>query len=349
MSMKELEGTELVLRITGSVEQSNLKEFETQALEVIAGINTKLETDQDFADADVNIKGCQTMEARISTARSTALANTAAIAELIKTTERLEEKFRETRLSLSKLVVKEKDRRKAEVMTAVRDRLSDRLINSPVRHGFIANHTAITDAAKNRRSLKNLEEAVNEVIDAEILRLAGMEVSFAANLAKIEEADAQWPGLFHDKQNMALSAPETVDAVVAGRIADHRLRVAEKARKEQEEKERKERIEAELKAAAEAKEAERVAKELEEYVEAEAAKIDAENNPFAAEPEPVVTPPSPAEIPIPVPFHDFPIPPPITKEERYFLLSVSTETDNITPIIQAIKAIPGVQDAWVRS
>ena len=53
--------------------------------------------------------------------------------------------------------------------------------------------------------------------------------------------------------------------------------------------------------------------------------------------------------PIANPFTDFPIPPPITKEERSFLLSVSAETDNIAPIIQAIKAIPGVQDAWVRS
>ena len=101
MSMKELEGKELVLRITGAVEQSNLVEFEKQALLVIDGIKTTLETDNDFVEAEGNIKGCQLMENRIATARSTALANTEAIAELIKTTERLEAKFRETRLLLN--------------------------------------------------------------------------------------------------------------------------------------------------------------------------------------------------------------------------------------------------------
>lgn len=322
-NMKSLEGTELVLRISGAVEQSNLKEFEEQALAVISAINTNLETDEDFAEAETNIKGCQLMENRIATARSTALANTAEIAELIKTTGRLEDKFRETRLKLKNLVVHEKEKRKGEVMNAARKRLSDRLESSPVKHGFVVDHTSITNAAKNRRSLKNIEESVNEVIDAEIARLEELEERFVWNLGKIEEFEADWPGLFPDKKNIALSAMETVDATILARVADHRLKVAEKALREQEEAERK----AEIERKAAILEAEKLAIES-EYL--------AEISPSAS--GTIVDEPR-DYVPIIEPFVDFPIPPPIVGS---YSIEVSVTTDDIIVVKETIMAIPGV-------
>jgi len=340
MSMKELEGTELVLRITGAVEQSNLKEFETQALEVIAGINTTLETDEDFSTAEANIKACQTMENRIATARNTALANTAEIAELIATTQRLEAKFRDTRLNLNGKVKTEKQRRVNEIVNHATLTLDSLLKISSARHGFAIDRTAITNAVKGKKSLAKMQEAVDAVVDAEEKRLMEIETNFIRNLERINQSESEWPGLFPDKQNVALSAPETVEAMITGRVSDHRFKMAEKARKEQEEKERKERVEAELKAAAEAKEAARIAKELEEYVEAEAVKIDAENNPFLAEPAPVVEPPVPVEIPIPVPFHDFPIPPKVSVS--LYTLIVEVETDDIGKTMDDFRGSQGV-------
>ena len=326
MKMKELEGTELVLRISGAVEQSNLTEFEEQAIAVIESINTELETDEDFATAEANIKGCQLMENRIATARSTALANTAAIAELIKTTERLEARFRETRLKLKNLVVHEKDRRKGEVMNAARKRLTDRLESSPVLHGFVVDNSAITNAAKNRRSLKNLEESVNEVIDAEVARLEELEERFAFNIGKIEEFEADWPGLFPDKKNIALGAMETVDALIIARVADHRMKVAEKARREKEE--------AEIERKAAILEAEKLAMESEHL---------AEISPIASG---TIVEDQRDYVPIPEPFVDFPIPPPITAESLY-TLTVYVITDDIDMVVAEIKELSGVNYAHI--
>ena len=332
MSMKELEGTELVLRITGAVEQSNLKEFETQALEVIAGINTTLETDEDFSTAEANIKACQTMENRIATARNTALANTAEIAELIATTQRLEAKFRDTRLNLNGKVKTEKARRGNEIVNHAISTLESLVKISPAKHGFAIDRTAITNAVKGKKSIAKMQDAVDVVVDAEEARLTGIETNYISNLDLICKSEAEWPGLFPDRQNVALSAPETVEAMITGRVSDHRFKMAEKARKEQEEKERKEREEAEwlLKAENERKakeEADRIVNNLRETVDFEALRVQAENDPLDVRLSAAMEDSVP-EIPVPVnPFSDFPI----------------------APIIQAIKAIPGVQDAWVRS
>jgi len=237
-NLESLEGKQLVLRITGSVEQSNLAEFEQQAMTVIAGINLVLETDEQFAEAESSIKSCKLMEDRIATARGTALVSTKAIAELIQTTERLEAKFRETRLLLNNKVRTEKDRRVSEIMNGARNRLAGLVINSPVKHGFAVDNIAINAAAKGKRSLAKMQAAVDAVVESEELRLANMEADFSANLELIDASEAEWPGLFPDRLNLALSAKDTVSALIQGRIADHRFKVAEKARKDKEESDR---------------------------------------------------------------------------------------------------------------
>ncbi|MDA3834351.1 MAG: hypothetical protein PF495_13280 [Spirochaetales bacterium] len=40
---------ELIVRLTGAVQESNFKEYKDEMLAVIGGINTDLQTDEDFA------------------------------------------------------------------------------------------------------------------------------------------------------------------------------------------------------------------------------------------------------------------------------------------------------------
>ena len=316
--MKSLEGTELVLRISGAVEQSNLKEFEEQALAVIEGINTNLNTDEDFAVAESNIKGCQLIENHIATARSTALTNTEAIAALIQTTERLEAKFRETRLLLNGKVKTEKARRVAEIVNSAISVLEKIVSTSPVKHGFVIDREAIKTAVRGKKSIAKMQEAVSAVVEAERLGLSNVEEVFLQNIDKLNSAEMDWPGLFPDKKNIALSAPETVDATILARVADHRMKVAEKARREAEEAERKAAI----------AEAERIAES--EHL--------AEIAPAASG---VIVDDPREYVPIPEPFVDLPIPPPVVGTSRY-KLTVSVETDDINSVIDAIMDIPGV-------
>jgi hypothetical protein len=255
-NLEALEGKQLVLRISGAVESSNMTEFEETALAVIASINTDLQTDDDFAEAEANVKSCQLIETRIHNARQDAINSTAAIATLIATTEKLEAKFRETRLLLNRLVKTEKEARKNDILSGAKNHIAGMLIKSPVKHGFIIDNKAIMEAAKNKRSLDKMREAVSEVVEEETLRLADLEETFLTNMEAIQAAEAQYPGIFPDKQNVSLSPVDVVAAQIESRIANFRYNLEMKAKREKEDLERKE---TEAKRQAETKEAPPVA------------------------------------------------------------------------------------------
>lgn len=259
-TMESLEGKQLVLRISGAVEQSNLAEFEETAFAVISSINTDLQTDEDFATAELDIKSIQRIETRIHNARQDALSNTAEIATLIATTERLEAQFREKRLFLTRSVKTEKEARKAEILADARNAIAGLIMYSPVKHGFSIDNKALTESAKNKRSLAKMREALAEVVEAETLRLANVEADFQVNIEAIKKAEAEYPGIFQDKQNLALSPVDVVAAQIESRIVTFKYEQEMKAKRKREAAEELERRTKEL----EKKQAEVAAKQAEE-------------------------------------------------------------------------------------
>ena len=234
IDMKTIEGKELVLRITGEVQSSNLSEFEKDALEVIENINTDLDTDQDFVEAEQNIKSCNLIEIRIHNARQAALTSTEDIATLITTTERLEAKFRETRLGLNKKVKTEKGRRKSEIINKAMGQFADLIYNSDVKHAFTLNTEAFNNAVKNKRSLEAMQKAVDEVVESEKTLLYELGKTFSTNLIDIKQAEVNYPGLFPDKKNLAVSSHEVVAAQIESRISifKYKQEMKEKAERE---------------------------------------------------------------------------------------------------------------------
>jgi putative phage-type endonuclease len=105
----------LRIEVTGKVIASNLPEFRAHAMAVIDGINTTLETDEDFADADKTAKWCKETESRLEAAKAHALSQTASIEELFRVVDDVSERIRQKRLTLEKLV----KARKEEIKTAI--------------------------------------------------------------------------------------------------------------------------------------------------------------------------------------------------------------------------------------
>ena len=247
IDMKTIEGKELVLRITGEVQSSNLSEFEKDALEVIENINTDLDTDQDFVEAEQNIKSCNLIEIRIHNARQAALNSTEDIATLITTTERLEAKFRETRLGLNKKVKTEKGRRKSEIINKAMGQFADLIYNSDVKHAFTLNTEAFNNAVKNKRSLEAMQKAVDEVVESEKTLLYELGKTFSTNLIDIKQAEVNYPGLFPDKKNLAVSSHEVVAAQIESRISTFKYKQEMKEKAEREKAEEAEKFKQEMK------------------------------------------------------------------------------------------------------
>lgn len=78
----------LRIEVTGMVTASNLEQFKAHSLAVFGLINTELETDQHFADAEKAVKWCGDVEERLEAAKQHALSQTESIDALFRTRRR---------------------------------------------------------------------------------------------------------------------------------------------------------------------------------------------------------------------------------------------------------------------
>ena len=312
--MKQLTDKQLIVRITGAVQSSNLAEFEKTALTVIDSINTDLRTDDDFAQAEQDIKDFGLIETRLEQVKLDILNGVASISEQVDIANRLLIKSREKRLYLSKQVNAEKEKRKNEIIAEARRGLELAVSNSPVRHGFAINFKALQDAIKGKRFISKMREAITDVIESELNALKKLEDVFAINTASIELSEKEYPGLFPDKKKLALSSLDVVAAMIESRVMKFKFEVAEKERKEKEEQ--------------------------------QAAQITQEPEiiPQDSAWQPDEAPPLP-----PDPFTDWtpPQPPSAPQTSTRYTIAVQADTADIDTVLEQIKAIAGVRSAMV--
>lgn len=228
----------LRIDVTGMVTASNLDAFKSQALAVIADINTDLSTDKDFADADATVKWCGEVEDKLKAAKEHALSQTESIDVLFKAIDDITAETRRKRLELEKLIKARKDIIRSDiVMDAAKalqahiDQINETL-NSRIRMPKV--QADFAGAIKGKRTIDSLKEAA----DAELAR-AKIEASriadlIRANLKSLNELAIKHGFLFHDAQELVLKANDDLVALIKVRINEHELQQAELKRQEDE-------------------------------------------------------------------------------------------------------------------
>ena len=118
----------LRIKIGGQVviTENNLTAYRDHVRHVLAASNTVPVTDQDFADADKQVKFCSQAENDIQSAIDQLLKDTGAVADAVKTMESLREEFRKHRLTRTKYIETRKDERNRELIAEASKEL-DRL------------------------------------------------------------------------------------------------------------------------------------------------------------------------------------------------------------------------------
>jgi hypothetical protein len=244
--MSEIMEYPLTVKIDAAVVANNFPEFESRVSEYIDSINDSLETDEDFAMADQDVKTLKNLETRLANAGKNILMQVEAIAIIQTGIAKLQDRSSKKRLAMSKSVQTEKDRRKAEIVNAAIAKVATAASESVVKSHFTTDIKSINEAVKGKRAIVKMEEAVAAVVESELARLAEMETTANINLAAITEAEKEFPGLFHDRQMLAIKPTETVEAIIIGRVNDYRIKVKEiEDRKVAEEAEKKAKEEAE--------------------------------------------------------------------------------------------------------
>lgn len=301
----------LVVQTEGKVVSSNLMAYQKAAEKFLSTIKTDLQDDQDFADAEYNVKFCGEAEAKLEHAKAAALAQTSTIDEVMRTVDHIKAQFRAKRLELEKLVKTRKEQIKETILNDGRRAYADHIATLETEIAPLRLQLAAPDfagAMKNKRTLASLHDAVSTTLANAKIAANQAAADIRAKLTWYNANVGDHAGLFPHLQQIIGKALDDFQLLVRTRIAEHRRAEEAKAEAERARIREEERVKAQAAAAeairqaqvesdrkaAEAAQAERtrVAADTKRQLEQQAADIAA-----ARAAEPAAAPAAPAVAP----------------------------------------------------
>lgn len=212
----------LRIELTGEVTASNLADFKEHAFAVIQSINTDLQDDQDFADAEKTAKWCKEVEDRLGAAKQHALSQTASIDELFRTLDAISEETRSKRLELERLVKAQKENRRNEIRMTAKEALNKHIATllarvEPVRFTVAADFDGVM---KGKRTIATLQDAADTELARAKIEANALADKIDANLKLIREAGHDF--LFSDLQTLATKDSDDLKMVIDARITKHK-------------------------------------------------------------------------------------------------------------------------------
>ena len=281
------------VQVSGSVAvQNNFSTFEKALRFFLAEkLITDPQTDQDFADLDLQIKAMRKAEEALDAAEAQMLAQVQEVDDLKRTKDLLAELVRKNRIASEKLLASQKEkikleiRKKGEADFAAHAAQINATFTGVVLPRIEANFAG---AMKNKRTLSSLQDAVSTELARLKIEANATADKIRANLEVLREAVGEYGYLFRDLQELVTKDKETVELIARQRIDEHKKAEearleAERARIRREEADRVER-EAEQRRYAEAQ---AQAAPVAPAVEAQAAPVEV---PAAPDPAPAVAP-----------------------------------------------------------
>ncbi|HEX8595373.1 MAG TPA: YqaJ viral recombinase family protein [Pseudomonas sp.] len=255
----------LRIEVTGMVTASNLEQFKAHSLAVISAINTDLQTDQHFADAEQTVKWCAGVEEKLAAAKQHALSQTESIDVLFSTIESISEQVRQKRLELNKLVTARKSAIREDIVMSAAKSLQSHIdqINSSLGGKARLPKVAadFAGAIKGKKTIASLRDAADSELARAKIEASQQGDSIRCNLSSLDELAADYTFLFNDTEHLVLKANDDLVALVKVRISEHQKAeaVKEEAQRERIRQEEKQRLEDEAaRVSAEAKPATKV-------------------------------------------------------------------------------------------
>jgi len=227
----------LRIEVTGMVTASNLAEFRDHAIAVFRGINTDLQTDQDFADAEQTVKWCEDIEGRLKAAKDHALSQTESIDALFRAIDAISAEARAKRLELDKLVKHRKEAIREDIVLAAKRAYADHVEAMVADTGGPWVQLPAPDfggAIKGKRSFAAMREAVDALLANAKIAASENARKIRAALAALDQEAKGYEHLFHDRVAFAGKSVEDVQVIARARITEHKQREATRLEQERE-------------------------------------------------------------------------------------------------------------------
>lgn len=150
------------LNITGRVLNSNLAEYKQAAVDIFKNIKTDLQNDNDFANAENDLKFCKKIETQIKEAKQKAISQTNDISTLFTMLDEIANEARTKRLQLEKLTKNRKDEIKAEIVSLANKELNEFIynLNKQTTPFFISFDYINVNLIKGLKTLSSIKDKV---------------------------------------------------------------------------------------------------------------------------------------------------------------------------------------------
>lgn len=215
----------LRIEVTGMVEFSNLKEFEEKAISTLSQINTDLQNDTDFANAEKTIKWCKEIEIKLDLAKEQALNQTATIDELFKTIDSIKEQARNKRLTLDRLVIQRKKTIRNEIAENAENDIYQYIerVNKKLKRVYLPFVMPdFSSVMKGKKMIKSLHDAVDDLIAKTKIEINELVNLIELNLQSYQEIGINHDFLFHDLQQIITKPNDDFVAVIKTRIMEYK-------------------------------------------------------------------------------------------------------------------------------
>jgi putative phage-type endonuclease len=243
----------LGIQIDAKVIASNIDEFKAHALAVFDEISTDLQTDQDFADADLAVKFCQSVEDRLKSTKDGVLAQAEDLYKALTAMDDISGLARQKRLDLGRLIKDRKESRKSEIQQQAVDAMAEHVatINKSFDGRYHVEPPAdfraqVGQGMKNKRTVLTWMDAADQVLADAKIAINQRADLIRANLVEFKNAENH-RHLFADWKDLIEKPTDDFVNVIKIRIAEH-----EKAEQDRLEAERERIREEELAKAGEA-------------------------------------------------------------------------------------------------
>lgn len=149
----------LTIETRGEVIASNVDEFRVLVRGALANINRELRTDEEFGQAELDVKALKSAEDAVKAAKEKALADAEQLNALFRALDETGEEIRAPRLELEKLIAKRKEEVKTELVTEALGKLD---CAPRLRAGTFGR--SLQDAIKGKRTLDSMRKALEVTV-----------------------------------------------------------------------------------------------------------------------------------------------------------------------------------------
>lgn len=240
---------QLVLEVSGQVVSTNLDAFKASARNFIDGINTDLQTDDDFIAAESAVKVCKETEDRIDAAKSAAISRMATVDDLFRVVDEIKEEIRAKRLVLERTVNNRKEMVRTEIVEEAYKGLLDHCERTFESTGFRMGviRTPLIEAMRGKKTVRTCREAVDQACSVIKENITLFSTNLSINRKSLVSEDGlDNIFLFPDFDDVGMQDPPIFKRIAEERIDQHTAaqQAAEEQRKAREEAARKAREEA---------------------------------------------------------------------------------------------------------